>query len=275
MNNQLIIDTGIHWGAVIVYVIATVVNVYGLLFRQEKAEKISYGIVIAGLILHGIGLIYRWIVAGHGPYIAKYEVLSSAAWVNLAVFLFCTAIFPKIRPASIIVFPVTFLTIALSLFFSPHMRKLPPTLSSIWLVLHITFYKISLGTLLIATAFSVFYIIKKKRARQWLERLPDIDTMDVYAYRFAGFGFTFWSIGMLAGSIWGYQSWGRFWGWDPVETWSLITWAVLGIYLHLRRFFAWKGEKAAYFLIVCFAISIIAYFFSSLVESSIHSSYFK
>ncbi len=275
MNEPLVIDTAIHWTAVIVYIIATIANTFGLIFRKERAERRGYIIVIVGLIIHGIGLIYRWNVAGHGPYMTRYEVLSANAWIALFIFLIFARIFPKIKPASIIVFPVAFLTIALGLFFNPEVRKLPPSLKSIWLVLHVTFYKIALGTILIALVLSIFYVLKLRTRIQWLERLPSLDIIDDYAYRFAGFGFTFWAIGMLAGSIWAYRSWGRFWGWDPVEIWSLITWIFFGIYLHLRRFFGWKGEKSAYFLTLCFLISIIAYFFSSLVETSIHSEYFR
>lgn len=275
MNNPLIIDTGLHWAAVVVYVLATAANTYGLIFRKDRAERVSYLLVVVGLFIHGVALIYRWTVSGHGPYMVRYEVLSSNAWTSLFVFLIFARVFPKIRQASIFVFPSAFLLIAIGIFSNPGAKKLPPTLKSIWLVLHVTFYKIALGTLLITLILSVFYILKKRAGIGWLRRLPDIKVIDEYSYRFTGFGFTFWTIGMLAGSIWAYQSWGRFWGWDPVETWSLITWVFLGIYLHLRRFFLWRGEKAAYLFMVCFLISLISLFFIPLIESSIHSEYFR
>lgn len=275
MSNPLIIDTSLHWAAALIYIAATLANTYGLIFKKERAERISYFIVIAGMLVHGAALIYRWVIAGHGPYIARYEVLSSNAWVALFVFLIFSWFFPKIKPISIFIFPAAFLLIALGLFFNPEISKLPPSLRSIWLVLHVSFYEIVLATLLIALAFSIFYLIKKRRPGGWLERLPDLDSLDLYAYRFTGFGFTFWAIGMLTGSIWAYQSWGRFWGWDPIETWSLITWIAFGIYLHLRRFFGWKGEKSAYLYLVCFSLAIISLFFVSLLETSVHSVYFK
>ena len=109
----------------------------------------------------------------------------------------------------------------------------------------------------------------------WLGKLPDSPVLDLNAYRFAGFGFIFWAIGMLAGSIWAYKSWGRYWGWDPVETWSLITWLIFGIYLHLRRSFRWSGSKAAWFFFLCFFMSLIASFVTSHMGSSIHAEYFK
>jgi cytochrome c-type biogenesis protein CcsB len=275
MNSPLIIDTSLHWIAVIIYVIATIVNVYGLLFNREKAERISYYVIGAGLVVHAIALLYRWSISGHGPYMVKYEILSSNAWIALFLFLIFAKVFPRIKFASIFMFPAAFLLIAIGLFFNPEVRKLPPSLKSIWLVLHVTFYKIALGTILVTVALSVFYILKKRIDRVWLQRVPDIDTLDNYAYRFAGFGFTFWAIAMLTGSIWAYQSWGRFWGWDPVETWSLFTWVCFGIYLHLRRFFGWRGEKASYLFIICFLLSLVSLFFTPLMESSIHSEYFK
>ncbi len=275
MNNALIIDISMHWAAVIIYVIATLLNAYGLIFEKKKAYNKSYYVVVAGLLVHGIAILYRWNVAGHGPYMARYEVMSSNAWMVLFLFLVFSKVFPKIRPSSIIVFPMAFLLIALGVFFNPDVTKLPPSLRSIWLVLHVTFYKIALGALIIALAFSVFYILKKRTKIKWVQKLPEMDIIDMYAYRFAGFGFTFWAIAMLAGSIWAYESWGRFWGWDPIETWSLITWIAFGIYLHLRRFFGLKGENASYLFLLCFILSIISLFFTSLIESSVHSEYFK
>ena len=274
MNDPVFIDTSLHWIAVIVYAIAAFLNAWGLIFKKEKLEKWSYAIAIAGLVIHGAALAYRWYVSGHGPYMVRYEVLSSNAWIAMLMFLIFLRFFPRIRPVSIIMFPSAFFLIALSLFYSAEARKLPASLNSIWLVLHVIFIKISLATLLIGLAFSIFYVLKKRTRMGWLDRLPDLETIDVYEYRFAGFGFIFWTNATLSGALWAYQSWGRFWGWDPIETWSLITWIFFGIYLHMRRFFGWQGEKAAYFFMLCFILSIASLFFVPLIQSSIHAEYF-
>lgn len=275
MDRSFAIYTGMHWAAVFVYILATIANVYGIIFRRERVETISCRLAVAGLLVHSAAIAYWWNIAGHGPYMTRNEVLSSDSWIMLTMFLLFRRYFPKIRPASIIVFPGAFLLIAMGLFFSPEIHTLTPIFTSIWLIFHIGFYKIAVGTIIIAFAFSLFYLLKKRTGFAWLERLPDLAGIDLYAYRFAGFGFVFWAIGMLAGSIWAYQSWGRFWGWDAVETWSLITWGMLGLHLHLRRFFNWRGEKAAYLYIVCFLLSITAVFFLSHLTTSIHSEYFK
>ncbi|ANA41128.1 cytochrome c biogenesis protein [Geobacter anodireducens] len=275
MDSSFAHITIIHWVAVVVYVIATIFNVSGLMFRKERAVAVSEALVLGGLLVHGIGILWWWKIVGHGPYIGRFEVLSSHAWAVLALFMTSARFFPRIKAASILVFPVTFLMIAVGLFIEPQAKMLPPTLRSVWLVLHVIFYKISLFTLLVALAFSLFYLLRKRTGISWLQRLPELEILDILSFRFAGFSFTFWGIAMVAGSIWAYQSWGRFWGWDPVETWSLMTWIAFGIYLHLRRFFGWNGERAAYLYLICFVLSVISLLFTPLIGSSIHSEYFK
>jgi ABC-type transport system involved in cytochrome c biogenesis permease subunit len=263
------------WGIVVIYVLTTVVNVAGVIFEKRHLERLSYTGAWVGLALHSIVIAIWWKQVGHGPYMAPAEVLSSDSWMVICCFLLFLRLYPRIREASVLVFPSAFLMLALSLFYNPGIRTLPTTFRSIWLVIHIGLYKVSLATLVIGFAFSVFYLRKSRKQTSWLERLPDCATLDVYAYRFAGFGFIFWTIGMLAGSIWAYQSWGRFWGWDPVETWSLITCLLLGLYLHLRRFFRLQGSRAAWFFIFCFLLSLMAIFVMSHLSTSIHSEYFK
>ena len=263
------------WAAVLFYVLATLLISSGILFRNDRTERWSFVAAGAGLLVQTCAIAYWWRQVGHGPYMAPSEVLASDSWMVMALYLVFLRIYPKVKPVAIVAFPAAFLLLALGQFYNPGIRTLPTTFRSIWLVIHIGLYKVSLATLIIALAFSIFYLMKQRSKALWLVRLPDSETLDVYAYRFAGFGFIFWTIGMLAGSIWAYQSWGRFWGWDPVETWSLVTWVYFGIYLHLRRFFRMAGAPAAWLFILCFVVSLISLFVTSHMGTSIHAEYFK
>jgi len=275
MDNSALIDISLHWIAVILYSFASLANTAGLIFKKKRLEKAGYGLIISGLFVHSAALTSRWLASGHGPYVTPYEVMSSNALIVLVAFLVSVRIFPRIRFASILVYPGAFLMLATGIFSSPEIARLPPTLSGIWLILHVSFYKVSLGTCIIALTLSLLYILKNRTKLNWLNQLPDLNVLDTYAFRFAGFGFTFWAIGLLTGSIWAYRSWGRFWEWDPVENWSLFTWGLFGLYLHLRRFFGWKGEKAAYLYLLCFFMVVFMFFFTSLLSTSIHSAYFQ
>lgn len=275
MNSPMAVYTGMMWVAVILYVVATLLNACGIIFVKDMAERRSIWPALAGLLVQSCAIGYWWRVVGHGPYMAPSEVLASDAWIAIVLYLIFRRLYPRVKPASIVVYPMTFLMLALALFYNPGIRTLPTTFRSIWLIIHIGLYKVALATLLIALAFSVFYLAKTRSSASWTQRLPELPVIDAYSYRFAGFGFIFWTIGMLAGSIWAYQSWGRFWGWDPVETWALITWILFGIYLHLRRFFRLSGGRAAWFFAVCFVVSLISLFVTSHMGTSIHAEYFR
>ncbi len=275
MKSSLELFMAGNWAVVIVYVLATIANVSGVLFSNERIERISYRFAGSGLALHTGVIALWWVEVGHGPYMAPNEVLSSDAWVIMACYFAFLKLYPRIKPVSILAFPASFLMLALSLFYNPGIRTLPATFRSIWLIIHIGLYKIALATLVISCAFAIFYLLKKRKDSGWLLRLPALEVLDVYSYRFAGFGFIFWTIGMLAGSIWAHQSWGRFWGWDPTETWALITCLMFGAYLHLRRFFRLQGTRASWFFIACFFISLVSLFGMATLNGSIHSEYFK
>ncbi|MBI4697521.1 MAG: cytochrome c biogenesis protein CcsA [Nitrospirae bacterium] len=264
-----------HWIAVGFYIMSTVAFAYSVSFKKHNALKHGVFFTLTGLIPHSIALGIRWNIAGHGPYMAKYEVLSSNAWMVILMFLLIGWNIPKIRSAGVVVVPLCFLMMTIGLFTNPEIRKLSPSLSGIWLVIHILFNKLAVGAILISLGASVLYLIKKGRARgEFFDKLPSLEVLDEYSYKFIGFGFIFWSITVVAGSIWANQAWGRYWGWDPIETWSLITWLLYGLYLHLRYFFKWQGSKSAWMLIVCFVFSVITIFIIPFIIESLHSQYF-
>ena len=275
MTGSYALVTGLHWGAVVFYVAATLLSVFGAFFERARVERWGHATVWPGVALHTAGLGMWWRIAGHGPYVDRFEVLSKYAWVLVVGFAVFARFYPRIRAASVLVYPVTFLLIALGVFARPEIKHLPPTFRGIWLILHIVFYNVAFCAIVVALAFSIFYMMKGRGRLTWLRSLPDLPAIDLYAYRFAGFGFVFWAIGMLAGSIWAYQSWNIFWNWDPVQTWSLVAWVLFGVYLHLRRFFGWKGERAAWLFVVCFAVVLFSIFVTPVLESSIHAGYFK
>jgi ABC-type transport system involved in cytochrome c biogenesis permease subunit len=275
VNETFALVTGLHWGGVIFYVAATILAVSGFVFKKERLEGWAKLCTLPGLCLHGAGILVWWRFVGHGPYMDRFEVLSSNAWIMLAVLLVFSRFYPRLQAAQVVVFPASFIMVALGLFLKPEIKNLKPIFRGVWLALHILFYKIAFASVLIAFAFSVFYLMKSAGRLQRFSRLPAPDIMDLYAYRFAGFGFTFWAIGMLAGSIWAYQSWNMFWSWEPVQVWALVTWGLFGLYLHLRRFFGWSGKKASWLFTFCFLMSCFSIFVTPFIKSSIHSVYFR
>ncbi len=182
------------------------------------------------------------------------------------------------RPGSggvaVFLYPAVLLLLGLAVYTGPEVKLLPLTFRGIWLVMHVCFYFVAFSAALLSLGNGVLHVTRDTRFVSRIADLPDAAALDRESYRFAGLTFSFWGIGMLTGAIWAYYSWGRFWGWDPVETWSLVTWFVYGIYLHARRFYGIKGRRAALLLVFGFALAVISLFFTSFLTTSLHSEYF-
>jgi cytochrome c-type biogenesis protein CcsB len=101
--------------------------------------------------------------------------------------------------------------------------------------------------------------------------LPPSATLDRLAYRFIQFGFPIWTFGVMCGAIWAQQTWGRYWGWDPKETWSFITWVIFACYLHARATAGWRGAKAAAIALVGFVSLFVTYYAVNLWIAGLHT----
>ncbi len=103
------------------------------------------------------------------------------------------------------------------------------------------------------------------------KNLPDLDTLDLISCRAIALGFFFLTLVIVTGAIWAEQAWGRYWAWDPKETWSLITWAIYAVYLHARLMRGWQGKNAAMFSVIGFICVLFTYIGVNTWLPSIHS----
>ncbi|MCL6471563.1 MAG: cytochrome c biogenesis protein CcsA [Firmicutes bacterium] len=268
----------LFWFAVAAYVCATSLYGIAIAFKRGRLVLPATLITALGLIPHSASLILRWIRLGHGPYLLKYEVWVSDAWIIVAFFLISQLVYPRIRAAGLIVAPVALLVMGAAVTFPDSRGYFPPTFDSLWLVVHVTFAKLSFGSFIIASALAAFYLVKRRleaagSAAGFFDRLPPLGVMDDLIYRFTIFGFFMLAVMIIAGSFWANKSWGRYWGWDPVETWSLFTWIVYGVYLHLRRTLGWHGQRAAMFSLAAIIFVAVAYFGIPYLPGTIHTEF--
>ena len=101
--------------------------------------------------------------------------------------------------------------------------------------------------------------------------LPSATTLDGLAYRTTALGFFGWTFGVIAGAMWAEQSWGRFWGWDPKETGSFLTWIAYAAYLHARATRGARGRGAGWIGLWAFAVLMFTYYGVNLVIVGLHS----
>ena len=258
------------WAGVAFYVIAFVMGVIGKVFDKPNTTNRSLYLLIAGTLLHGTAIIIRWIDTGRGPYDSMYDLLISNAWIAVAFLLLLLWRFPTMKILTIVVLPVIILMLGSTVLTSSVIKPLPESYQTYWLVIHVGFAKLAYGSCLISFALAIIYIWRRKREQAIDESGLTPRRIDELSYQFAIFGFINLGIMIAAGAIWANNSWGRYWGWDPIETWALVSWLIYGIYLHLRRTMGWRGEKASWLSVGCFVLMGFSYFIVSYIFSGLH-----
>jgi cytochrome c-type biogenesis protein CcsB len=158
---------------------------------------------------------------------------------------------------------------------------LVPALQSYWLSIHVTSITLAVGTYFVAAVLGVVYLLAERHARRVtagragpsviMSKLPEPEVLDRLAYRTVMFAFPLWTFGIIAGAIWADQAWGRYWGWDPTETWAFITWVVYACFLHARSTAGWRGRKAAVIQLIGFCCLLFNMVGVSLFITGLHS----
>ncbi len=258
------------WLAVISYVIAGSGAIIGVVFGRLP-ERLVLATMGLGLGLHGISIALRWVRLEHGPYITMFEILSSNVWSLILVFALAFWRFKPIRPIAAIVLPLLFIMMAWMLFQSPERGSRPPTYDTTWLVIHIMFGKVFLGSVLVAVGMAGVMLLRRYNLyTEKLIRLPESSRLDDLAYRFMALGLIFDSLMLIAGAIWAQDAWGRYWAWDPLETWSFLTWLFLAFSLHLRVTLKPSPERGALMIMVVFVLAFLTFFGVPFVTTAPH-----
>ncbi|CAB4338038.1 unannotated protein [freshwater metagenome] len=219
--------------------------------RTERAARIATAMMILGFLLLFGGVIARGISAKHVPWGNMYEFSITGALAFTGAYLVALRKH-DLRWLGLFVSISVLLTLgtAITLLYRDS-SPLVPALKSTWLVIHVMAAIISGGVFLLANVIAASYLYldameSKGERKLWAKRLPDLETLDQLSYRLVAFVFPLWTFAVIAGAIWAEAAWGRYWGWDPKETWAFITWVAYAAYLHARVTIGWRGKRAAW-----------------------------
>lgn len=256
--------------ALAAYGIAAGVAIAGLR-RGESPKRAVLALLAAGLALHAVSLGLRWQRTGGGPFITMFEILGSNVWSLTLVFTLAYARFPAVRPGAAVVLPLVLVMAAWMLATDPTPGHQPATYRTAWLWVHVGLGKVFLGLVLVAVGLAGAILLRRAGVRSpLLDRLPASASLEVLAFRFMVAGFLFESLMLVAGAIWAQDAWGRYWAWDPLETWAFATWLSLAGYIHARL--AWRlGPAAGAAMVVgVFAIAFLTFFGVPFVSTAPH-----
>lgn len=247
--------------------------------RGHRWARFAELFVALALTFHVVSLVLRGIAVGRVPWGNMYEFVSVTCALGIAAGL----VFLR-KPALKVAWPFVLIPVLVLMFVAgttlySEAAPVVPALQSYWLPIHVSIISVGASVFLVSGVASVMFLLRswqpKGSEHGWATRLvqplPHTDTLDRLAYRTAVIAFPIFGVGILLGAVWAEGAWGRFWGWDPKETASFVSWVLYAGYLHARATSGWGPTKAAWINIAGFAVLIFNLFFINIVVSGLHS----
>jgi len=268
---------------------------------SSRAGTIAVGLTVLGWALHVGSVTTRGLSVHRVPWGNMYEFSSMVSLVAVTVFLVLLAR-QKVRFLGLFVMApvVLYLGLAGTVLYA-NAGPLVPALNSYWIKIHVVAAITASGAFMVSGVLTVLYLLKSRWERRALSLgpgaaaavevgaplteetsygrrrngllawLPDSARLDRLAYGVVSFAFPIWTFAIIAGAIWAEQAWSRAWGWDPKETWSLITWLAYAAYLHARATAGWRGRRAAVLSLIGFGCLMVDYYVVNTVITGLHS----
>ncbi|BAK37805.1 putative cytochrome c biogenesis protein ResC [Microlunatus phosphovorus NM-1] len=244
--------------------------------RVELWGRIGVALTLIGFLLSLTGTVLRGVAAGRPPWGNMYEFTITAMTLVVGVYL----VMLWRAGARWLGLPVTLLAavgngLAVTVFYVA-VAPLVPALHSVWFIIHIVAAAVAGAAFNVGALLTVVFLVRQRAEKRgkvggYLARIPNARKLDLLAYRFHAFAFPLWTFTVAAGAIWAEYAWGRYWGWDPKETWALVTWVIYACYLHARSTAGWRGTRAA----VIALIGVASFWFNfvgiNLLVSGLHS----
>ena len=242
-------------------------------FREEWLSKVSFSLLVLFFAAHTAGLVMRWYISGHAPWSNGYESMIYIGWASvLAGFIFSKRSMMTMAATAIMTGLILF--VAHLNWMDPQVTNLVPVLQSYWLAIHVAMITASYGFLglgaLLGMITLILFILKNEknsnRLNLAIKELNAINEMSLIV------GLVLLTIGNFLGGVWANESWGRYWGWDPKETWALVTILVYAVVIHLRMI---KGAYSDYIFsvvsLLAFTAVLMTYFGVNYYLAGMHS----
>ncbi|WP_217245650.1 c-type cytochrome biogenesis protein CcsB [Streptomyces sp. AC602_WCS936] len=254
----------------------------------EKGDlygRIAISLTVLAFALEAAGVIARALSVKRAPWGNMYEFNITFTTTAVGVYLVLLALKKNVRWLGLPLTTTVLLDLGLAVtVLYTASDQLVPALHSYWLYIHVSTAIFCGAVFYVGAVSTILYLFKDgyenklasggtpgRFADSVLDRLPSAASLDKFAYRVNAAVFPLWTFTIIAGAIWAGDAWGRYWGWDPKETWSFITWVAYACYLHARATAGWKGRKAAYLALAAFACWLFNYYGVNIFVSGKHS----
>ncbi|MBU4319024.1 MAG: c-type cytochrome biogenesis protein CcsB [Proteobacteria bacterium] len=248
---------------IIFYLLGTVGYMAYLFFQKDSFQRIGFGVLLAGFVVHCIQIVASIYKLGYVPVENLNQTLSISAWAIIGVFFWIQYQY-HLKILGIFAAPLAaFIMVAASgLPMEPSQTQ--TVLKSLWLQTHILFVFLGEAAFALACGTGLLYLlqeraIKSKSRGFFYKRLPSLDLLDLTGHACIMAGFLLVTVGLITGFVYAKSLWGRFWNWDPKEVWSCITWLIYAALIHQRYTVGWRGRKSAILAIIGFVAVVFTF----------------
>ncbi|MFC5748636.1 c-type cytochrome biogenesis protein CcsB [Actinomadura rugatobispora] len=246
--------------------------------RAVDWARLAVVLNVLGWAAHLGVIVTRGLAGERWPWGNMYEFLTAITFAAVTAFLIVLWRFQaRFLGAFVSLAAVVGLGVA-NIWLYDSVGPVVPALNSYWIAIHVSAAIVATGAFTVGGASTILYLFKiRQEARSaaggggFLDRLPGSDVLDRLSVRVTMFAFPIWTAAIIMGAIWADEAWGRYWGWDPKEIWSFVTWVVYAAYLHARATAGWKGRKAAVLSLIGFAALLFNFFGVNYMFSGLHS----
>lgn len=265
-----------YWVALVAYSLATGGILYSFIFKNPRVMPKTFVLLALGFLGHLAAIIARFNATGHLPWSGHYEYALMGGWFIIGATLLVGWRNKQLQAMAVATGPLVVVMMGYGYMQNPDLTPMAASLKTVWLYIHVYFAWLAFGAYSLAMAAGVLFLLKKKDEaapvhNESYDRFPSLGRLDELIFRYVVFGFITDTIMICAGAIWAKDLWGSYWNWDPVETWSLISWLTYGITIHLRVTFGWREKKLAWLAIAALSTVIICFFGVNLVvDTSLH-----
>ncbi len=244
--------------------------------------RLAFGLTCVGVTGQVLAILARGLAEHRTPWGNMYEFIAAFTCMAVLVLVAASVRYRAYYLGLFVLLPVVLaLGIDLTVVYTPA-GQLVPALQSYWIAIHVTAMIVAIGLFIFGAVVTTLYLIadrSERRAKLGLrsqaagimQHLPSAVLLDRLSYRSILFAFPVWTFGVMAGAIWADHAWGRYWGWDPKETWSFITWVVYAMFLHARATAGWRGKRAGYIQLIGFGCLLFNVVGINLWVSGLHS----
>ena len=257
------------------YIAGTAMGFVFLYNRDERLSRWMFNLLAAGVVVHlaslGVRMKHFWAIPENRWYLPINSFFGALSAMTLAITATFVVVEGRHRLGIMGAFVLPWAcAAAVGAVFRTHsvggteIHGLAPALQSYWMNIHPLVIMVAYA--IFGNAFGVGLALliqerqlKSKRPQELCYRLPSIEELDNLNYRLIAAGFPVLTVGIIMGGIWAHEAWGRFWGWDAKETWSLITALVYAVFLHQRLVAGWRGRKAVYTSMLGFACVVFTF----------------